>query len=295
MAKVSFEAFKKMNDVPILSEDDLRSWGSIVVSRETRRTLADNLIDYPLSASGSWATYLGNQLGVDPPDSLEAQYRAVKERLTNEFIIVELNWAGEGDGAKPYGGEPYTWHNFHDWAFHGFDAQWKVDENGAAGHHPNGVYRLAQAVWNTPIEGAWVTDFWKGMPSSSGPKLNANLSSISQAERDKLEEGMVQILAKEAKSLGAGRPIWLVVGHDYDRVLRHARELVGDETWRIILIPHHSGGNQGYVKGKASMRRWCPEALTAMYDSIGKVRSALGLEWKVDTAEKTKFVFRRAS
>ena len=55
MEKVSLEAFKKMNDVPILSEDDLRSWGSIVVSKKTRRTLADNLIGYPLSASGSWA------------------------------------------------------------------------------------------------------------------------------------------------------------------------------------------------------------------------------------------------
>lgn len=290
MEKIDFEKFKALSNVRIMSDDDMRTWGLYNVSPKRHNTLADNLFDYPLSAAGSWATYLGNRLGVNPQDSLEAQHGAIKDRITNEFIIVELNWKGREDDGGPYQDEPYDWHNFHDLPFVKDDLQWKVDEHGAKVHSSNGIFRLAQAVWGTPMEGAWLTDFWKGMPTENGAALDGVLRSMSEVERDRLEEGMVKILAKEADTLGALRPIWLINGHDYERVMRHAQELVGGETWRIIQIPHHSGGNQGYGHtGKVSMKRWCPEALTFMYEAIGKARSALGLEWEVDSHEQTRF------
>lgn len=96
---------------------------------------------------------------------------------------------------------------------------------------------------------------------------------------------MISILRKEAETLGARKPIWLVVGHDYDTAMRHADELTDGEDWRIILIPHHSGQNQG----KGSLKRWNYLSLLTMYKSIQDACNRLGRPWNVDAEAQARF------
>lgn len=293
MHNIDLDTFSRLTITPILTDEQRNSFGdypSLLANRNST-TLADNLDGLHLSDVGTWATYLGKDLGVNPPDSLPEQWEHLRGTINADFIIVEMNWAGKAsdDGTEiwvPYGGEYPVWHNFHTPPFTTDDESWVVahgDEHINRGS--NGVFRLARAVDGTPLQGAWVTDFWKGMATQSSIELNKALSTLNKEERTRLESGMISILRREAETLGARKPIWLVVGHDYDTAMRHAAELTDGEDWRIILIPHHSGQNQG----KGSLKRWNYLSLLAMYESIQDACDRLGLPWNVDAEAQARF------
>lgn len=312
---ISFDQFAAMKHTPVTSQEMAEK----IQSMEARNPhvadlgLTNSFAKRDLSYFGTWATYLGDKLLVQrrtPSNEaewdsyLKEQYQALRDKLNNEFIIVEYNWAGyskDKDGVvqPAYGGlEETSWCNFHQPPFGSDDNSWNPDltrEQSGKGEWRAGIFRLARAVRDTPIEGAWLTDFYKGIMTRDMNDLRSKLRKIKPADRREVEEVMVSILKDEERALGADHPIWLIGGYNPECQSYLAHELAGDETWRVITIPHHSGLNLGKVRGKESERRWSQFALSLMYDRIAQARNKQGKPWNVDAAVKAEYAAARPS
>ncbi|MBT1176517.1 hypothetical protein JS532_02920 [Bifidobacterium callimiconis] len=153
-----------------------------------------------------------------PDDVLKIQFSRIGGLLNTDFIFVSVNWAGTPDGA-PYGGAASTWHNFHDQPglFHStLRGKW----NG-----PEQV--LSRLFQGTPVEGCWMTDAFKGIPSPTASKLAAKAK-----ESPLLTNEMRNILEQERQLLKANdHPIcWIVTGNNALPVLGENDGFVGDDA-----------------------------------------------------------------
>lgn len=240
---------------------------------------------------GTWATFMGKELISGDPWDVRNQYKALKDKLNDDFILVELNWAGDPKGAAGLDPNRNVWWNFHGNPFLNDDPTWdtRLPMKERGGQQRNGVCLLGELTHDTPMEGSWVTDLWKCVPTKGAVDLKATLNHLGMSVHHQLLDIMAKILRREAKTLGASHPIWLLGGYNPgvkdDRLL--AQTLVGSQTERVICLPHHSGMNRGPdSKGRFSRRRWNQESLIAMLNEIGQERKRLGLPWDVDAGKK---------
>lgn len=129
--------------------------------------------------------------------TLSIQYERLKDLINSDFIIVAVNWAGSADG-KPYGGKgSTTWRNFHSPSMTPF-------------YGPEDKERFTKLFEGTPLEGAYMTDAFKGVAT----RYSGALKKKTQENPD-LAAVMRGILRKERQLLQAGdHPVcWITIGN----------------------------------------------------------------------------------
>ncbi|NLC98975.1 MAG: hypothetical protein GX678_07850 [Actinomycetales bacterium] len=133
-------------------------------------------------------------------------------RLHNRVVFVTLN-KGSGTVQDPAA----DWASFH------------------SGTHD---YLLAEAIGQPGIQevfgGAYITDFFKGLPPSTTGSLNLLLDSLSAIAQARTVQAMEALLERELHILGCERPLLIGVGRDAERWLRKRMN-----SFRVVGISHY--------------------------------------------------------
>lgn len=295
MGQVSFEQFQDLMTTPVVDDQLMKRIRELEEASEGAADLQISKLINGLHFAdvGTWATYMGKELIKGDPWDAHDQYEALKDKLNNDFILVELNWAGDPNKPVTHVPDRNVWWNFHGNSFLDDDITWDTRiawKERSWENRRSGVCLLSELTHDTPLEGSWLTDLWKCMATKGKVALNAELRGLGRSVRYQLLDIMAAILRREAETLGAVHPIWLLGGYNPDRNEEHrllAQALVGSETDRVICLPHHSGMNWGTdTRRRFSRRRWNQKSLTAMLNEIGEERRRLGLHWDVDAKKK---------
>lgn len=115
-------------------------------------------------------------------------------QLHSHVVFVALN-----KGVNPVAHAEADWANFH---------------SGRAD------YKLARAIGRPGVRdvlvGAYMTDYFKGLPTPTGADLERHLESLTMSERTKTVDAMVALLERELELLGSdeqtSRPLLVGVG-----------------------------------------------------------------------------------
>lgn len=106
-------------------------------------------------------------------------------------------------------------------------------------HSGRSDYRLARAL-ATPgarevLQGAYVTDFFKGLPTPTAADLARHLGRLDAAGRERTVADMARLLRRELEILGADSPLLVGVGRAASEWLRRALP-----EHRVTRITHYA-------------------------------------------------------
>jgi len=148
------------------------------------------------------------------------------------------------------------WNNFHPhpYPFHSFEEE----------------SPLPKEFCGTVLEGAYMTDFYKGLPSPDETKLKQWFAQAGgRGGKARLDRVMVDLLQEEARIMGITRPVWVAVGTTAQKAL--LRHFPGDD---VVFMYHWSGAAGKYQA--AARNPWGRR----LVEAIGEVDKALRLERK---------------
>lgn len=132
------------------------------------------------------------------------------KRLKSEYVFIALNAAlGKRISSK----KRLAWKNFH-------------SENPEAAD-----YKLRYAVAESPFEGSYITDLFKGVPTKTGKELKKKLE-----ENPSLIGKNLTILKAELSQISK-KPILVALGRDTEKYLN---EMLRDDNFEIVYLPHYS-------------------------------------------------------
>lgn len=152
------------------------------------------------------------------------------------------------------------------------------------------IGRFASAIYGTPLWGAFMTDYIKGIHTPDETTLG---KAFRDTDRNTLYNAMNQLLSWEIGRLrsalsldgfqGDGaEPILLLTREAYNQVKKASgkdkKPLSKINSWQVIRWPHHSGSGSGYFK---------PITLAYAY---GRLERAL--EYIEDSAHEWQWPFR---
>lgn len=149
-------------------------------------------------------------------------------RLHNDVVFVALN-----KGTNPADLSIADWSNFH------------------TGHAD---YKLARAVDQPGVRevlgGAYITDFFKGLPTPTSAALERYLDIQDEGTRGRTVDAMVALLERELAILGCEDPLLVGIGRDAQHWLR---QRMGH--YRLAEITHyaHAIGAEEYARELAEV------------------------------------------
>lgn len=193
------------------------------------------------------------------------------------------------DGSEPVAGKPDV-SAYHDWSEPLFsatdDAVWSHGSMALLSRETDFIGRFVRATHGTPLQGAFMTDFYKGIATPNATQLdkairNSHNGTGASADTKMVDKAMLELLALEISQLndaiprpagvgpasaGAGvtgaagklpsaRPLIFAVTDPF-KAIKSCRtratkptDLMADvEPWQVIRWPHHSGSNGATFK-----------------------------------------------
>ncbi|OXM99241.1 hypothetical protein, partial [Bifidobacterium vansinderenii] len=252
-----------------------------------------------------------HKVDVDKKDLLGALYDKFctdeKHRPNTKVMFLFLNWGDMispyrplhinpgprpkdycGNDLKPYQPDLLLYHDFSGPLFASTepDPVWSYGLDAQVSGKSDNIGRFVRAVYDTPLRGGFMTDFYKGIATPDSTLLNQILEGNSaevdnamlqllQTEHDILKEANEQRLKNQGQSNieNRSRPLLLVTSRAYS-VIRYdlgltrkqikikpdgkkqikfkpasERVLKDIKPWQIIPWPHHSGSN-GHFQAK---------------------------------------------
>lgn len=166
-----------------------------------------------LAQTASWAVW-ASRVGVGDTswsrDTSILTYEHLGPLIHVDAVFIALNDGGaERAAALP------AWHMFH------------------SGRRD---YMLAEAVEGTWLWGAYMTDFFKGMPTSTASDLKAHLKGLGSVERRRVERAMADQVRNELDILGGTDPLLIAVGASaHEVVVEHL-----GQRYRTTRLTHYS-------------------------------------------------------
>ncbi len=157
-----------------------------------------------------WASREGKENTSWSRDTSILHYGFLGDVIHADAVFIALNDGGaERADALP------EWHMFH---------------SGARD------YMLAEAVEDTWLWGAYMTDFYKGMATKTAAELKGHLDSLGATERESLDQLMADQISAELTVLGARDPLLIAIGNDAEKVVR---DRFGSQ-YRVAKLTHYS-------------------------------------------------------
>lgn len=178
----------------------------------------------------SWAV-LAEERGPDTSWSRDPgilTWDRLRPRIHARVVFVALNM-----GTTRVGQTAADWANFH---------------TGRAD------YKLARAIGRPgtreELEGAYITDFFKGLPTPTAAALRAHLRGLDVRARAETTTAMVALLERELAILQRPDPLLVGIGRDAERWLR-----AGMPTYDIVGITHyaHAVARDAYAEQLAAV------------------------------------------
>lgn len=174
--------------------------------------------------------------------------------LNTQFIFSFGNWGGSFlPGWNP--GLIPVYNDFHP-LLDANDTYWDVDKQRSG--NTKTLQFLIRAAFDTPMEGAYMTDFYKGISTGTSTDLYIARKSGGQSKKgDPLSRAMLDMFVEEIHQLSDNpdeKPVLVLTSSDGWDVLS-TREYKDDdekaklfEPWKVIRWPHQSQSNGGTQK-----------------------------------------------
>ena len=178
----------------------------------------------------SWAVW-AEERGPDTSWSRDLSvltWDRLRPRIHARVVFVALNM-----GTARLGRTTADWANFH---------------TGRAD------YKLARAIGRfgtrAELEGAYITDFFKGLPTPTAAALRAHLRGLDLRARAETTAAMVALLERELAILESPDPLLVGIGRDAERWLRE-----GMPAYDVVGITHyaHAVATDAYAEQLAAV------------------------------------------
>lgn len=208
---------------------------------EISRHAFERLIQTPLSVSEalrgediriaqtvSWAVWASREGATDTSwsrDTSILDYDNLAPTIHADAVLIALN-----DGGAERASSLPAWHMFH------------------SGRRD---FMLAEALEDTWLWGAFMTDFYKGMPTETGADLERYLDQLGGAKRDEIERVMADQIELELAILGVRDPLLIALGGAAARVVK---ERLG-ARYRVEQLTHYSSQQLSKADYRAEVAR----------------------------------------
>lgn len=182
-----------------------------------RESLGLDTVEATFAQAASWAVWAdpssggggsGGSTDWSRDMSAVASYEVLAPFIHPDVVFVALN-----KGVSPVDVREADWATFH------------------SGRRD---YMLADAVRHGGMDvfwGAYMTDFYKGLPTRSGAELEAFLDAAVTPSREAVEDAMANLLERELTLLGATDPVLVCLGAPAFEVV--SRMLPGRRAMRL--------------------------------------------------------------